>query len=254
MVAIFAGLAIMTLVATEASAFETLTDGRVVIEAKGRKLAFYPEDGEYIQFAARCPSETKGQLLTKQSSPTLAEVLSNPAVAKCVIEEAQTPFRNFLTVGTFPKDSVLRIVASRKPADFPGGADTLRILVGTGNKPSFKRLPDSPPDYMEGEYAVYPNRRSLPVPNHDPPYQHTEYVLPADQRDPPSQSYLRIECSWSGAKSRYCRDVIQSTCGESAWLSWFEDKFDRQHWVKLDQILREIAAKTFVSDCPGGLQ
>jgi hypothetical protein len=135
----------MTLVATEARAFETLTDGRVVIEAKGRKLAFYPEDGEYIEFAARCPSETKGQLLTKQSSPTLAEVLSNPAVAKCVIEEAQTPFRNFLAVGTFPKDSVLRIVASRKPADFPGGADTLRILVGTGNKPSFKRLPDSPP-------------------------------------------------------------------------------------------------------------
>jgi hypothetical protein len=244
----------MTVVASETSAFETLADGRVVMEVKGRKLAFYPEDGDFIEFAATCPSETKGQLLTKQSSPTLTEVLSNSAVAKCVNEEAQKPFRSFLAVGYFPEHPVLRIISPHRPAELPRSADTLRIFVGTGNKPSFKRLPDRPPDYWEGDYAVYPNRQSMAVPNQDPPYQHTEYVLPAEQRDPPSQSYLRIECSWSGAKSRYCRDVIQSTCGESAWLSWFEDKFDRQHWVKLDQILREIAAKTFVSDCPGGLQ
>lgn len=249
-----------------AQPWETLSNGKIVIEIFNERLAFEPEDASLISFK-RSHDGTYSTL-------KLVDAITHPDEARAFFlgprlkhvgiivelnisrESASNPQRPFL--GEYSWDDL--------PRTSPTEPLTFNILPTNeimGNGRDYKtgemrahRAHERPitPPYQYYRTAFGPSENGFtwypfedPLPEQKKNGVHTIYMLPGSQRTEKSNHDLQVICSRVGAPWRMCRYTQLSKDSLVRFnVRWGENKFPESSWKKLDSLFHRIAATVFI--------
>lgn len=251
--------------------WETLPDGRVVIEILHERLAFDPQDVNLVSFQRN--DEGKHHTLT------LADAIADPDGARVFFVGPRMPQLGIWVNLNISKE---RAVNPERPflgkydwEDLPRTSPTvpLRFSILPDNKPltfgkdpiagvmrwirPHERPPSPPYIYFtkalgpsEFGFTSYPFEDPLPEQKHNG--AQSIYVLPGSQRLKSSEAVLQVTCEVSGSPWRYCH-FTQFSEDELVriFLRWGENKFPEGSWKQLDRLIQDISAQIFI-DRTGG--
>jgi hypothetical protein len=252
-----------------AQPFERLSDGRVVIEIFGQKVAL-PTTKADLQRIEFYP-EKAGERMYGTTVFKLGDALADPDKARRTFELEQR-WVSIRIVTDWPADEKGPVLGRFSRGTIPLSNASSPLTIGIQRTPPLnlsKRgtLPENwPSEAATPDEDGYFVRPGIQGPNLDRPHL-TGYRLPASQRLWRTNVDLIVVCRWIGRSTRICSQ-LQRTADDRISIGWswyesswrtprgslYENYFPKPQWKELDLRLHEVADYLLVNKPSGELE